>query len=86
MTIPFIACQMFDFDLVFKVTGIVEFFKISNIQSWHKRSSLGLEDLYHKCRHIYLKNYPTYINQISLISVKVTAVIDIFNENQRHTP
>ena len=30
--------------------------------------------------------FGTYINQISLMSVKVTAAIDIFNGNQRHLP
>ena len=33
-----------------------------------------------------LKNNPAYINQICLISVKVTATIDIFNGNEWHAP
>ena len=67
---PLVAFHNFDLDLVFKVTMITESFDtgIGRFLSWLKI-------------HL-LKIYPTYINQTSLTSVKVTIAIDIFNGNQ----
>ena len=52
MTRLFIACYKIDLDFVFKVTRIIESFHIWNLWRWHKKSFLGLEDVYHDCRHI----------------------------------
>ena len=71
---------MFDLDLVFKVIRIIEILTLGTFEGG-KNFSLGLED-FNMSVDTAIEDLPTYFNQISLTSVKVTASIDIFSENQ----
>ena len=83
MTRPFIECHKFDLGLVFKDTRIIEIsFAFETLKE--ARSVLFWFGRFLSRVQIHLlKNYPTYMNQIPLTSVKVTALtMDIFHSNQ----
>ena len=76
MTRPFIACHKFD--LVSKVNKIIESFHSLKLLNVAQTVSFGFERFSSGLYIHLLKNYPTFINHISLTCVKVIAAIDIF--------